>query len=245
MAGMGSDDLQNPKYQLEEGCLIDQLVGQYMAHVLGLGYLAKPENMQKTLQSILKYNQRETLFEHFNNMRSYAMGDEKALLMVSYPKAGRPKVPFPYWSEVMTGFEYTAAVGMLYEGMETEGLGVIRNIRDRYDGSKRNPFDEAECGHHYARAMASWAGILAQSGFQFSAVEQVMRFHAKGGNWFWSNGSAWGSCRIAQESGNWSATLKVLYGKVSLKSFRLGEELEKPWKKGQVVREGEALEVIF
>lgn len=241
MGGMGSEDLEHPKYQLEEGCLIDQLVGQYMAHVVGLGYLAKPENLKTTLQSINRYNKRETLFEHFNNMRSHAMGDEKALLMVSYPKGGRPEVPFPYWSEVMTGFEYTAAIGMLYEGMEAEGLEVIRNIRSRYDGSKRNPFDEAECGHHYARAMASWAGVLAQSGFQFSAVEQSMQFHPKTGKWFWSNGSAWGTCLISNENGNWVVDLKVLHGEASLKSFQLGEGLKKRFKEVQTVGEGNRL----
>ena len=243
MAGMGSKDLQNPQYQLEEGCLIDQLVGQYMAHVLGLGYLAKPENIQTTLKSIKKYNQRETLFEHFNNMRSYAMGDEKALLMVSYPNGGRPEVPFPYWSEVMTGFEYTAAIGMLYEGMETEGLEVIRNIRDRYNGSKRNPFDEAECGHHYARAMASWAGILAQSGFQFSAVEQSMKFRAKAGKWFWSNGSAWGVCTLFKQKENWIADLTVMHGKIDIQHFSLGEEATCFFNETKTITEGESLEI--
>ena len=212
-----------------------------MAHVVGLGYLAKPENLKTTLQSINRYNKRETLFEHFNNMRSYAMSDENALLMVSYPKGGRPEVPFPYWSEVMTGFEYTAAIGMLYEGMEAEGLEVIRNIRSRYDGSKRNPFDEAECGHHYARAMASWAGILAQSGFQFSAVDQSMQFHPKAGKWFWSNGSAWGTCLISNKHGNWVVDLKVLHGEASLKSFQLGEGLKKRFKEVQTVGEGNRL----
>lgn len=135
--------------------MIDQLVGQYMAHVIGLGYLINEDNVKKTLASIFKYNKKESMFDYFNNMRSYALGDEKSILMASWPKGGRPKVPFPYFSETMTGFEYTAAIGMLYEGMEKEGLEAIKNIRDRYDGKKRNPFDEAECGHHYARAMAS------------------------------------------------------------------------------------------
>ena len=71
----------------------------------------------------------------------------------------------------MTGFEYTAAVGMLYEG-QTRGLKCIAAIRDRYDGRKRNPFDEAECGHHYARAMATWAAVLALTGFRYSGVDK-------------------------------------------------------------------------
>ena len=76
-------------------------------------------------------------------MRSYALGDEAALLMASYPH-GRPANPFPYFTEVMTGFEYAAAIGMLYEGQTAAGLRCIQNIRDRYDGRKRSPFDEAE-----------------------------------------------------------------------------------------------------
>ena len=70
----------------------------------------------------------------------------------------------------MTGFEYTAAVEMLQEGMEAQGLRCIEAIRARYDGRKRSPFDEAECGHHYGRAMASWAAVLAWTGFRWSGV---------------------------------------------------------------------------
>ncbi|WP_430811965.1 MULTISPECIES: GH116 family glycosyl-hydrolase [unclassified Carboxylicivirga] len=223
MSSMGSKSIDNPEFQLETGCLVDQLVGQYMAHVLGLGYLVKEQNVKTTLQSILKYNQCEDMYEHFNNMRSYAMGDEKALLMASWPKGGRPKSPFPYWSEVMTGFEYTAAIGMLYEGMEQEGVECIKNIRDRYDGQKRNPFDEAECGHHYARAMASWAGIIAESGFQYSAIDKSIQFTDKPGKYFWSNGSAWGMCEITQDGKGFKVTLEVLYGELALSSFQLRE----------------------
>jgi uncharacterized protein (DUF608 family) len=205
-----------PSYQLAKGCLVDQLVGQYMAHICGLGYLAPEKHIETTLQSILKYNYRETMAGHFNNMRSYALGDESALLMASWPK-GRPKVPFPYFSEVMTGFEYTAAVGMIYEGMEQEGLKVIRNIRARYDGAKRSPFNEAECGHHYARAMASWASVIALSGFQYSAIDKSMTFTSTPGTYFWSNGSAWGTCKVSDNK----AELNVLSGEIELRSFTI------------------------
>ena len=72
----------------------------------------------------------------------------------------------------MTGFEYSAATLMLYYGMEKEGVECIANIRRRYDGERRNPWDEAECGHHYARAMAAWTGVLALSGFRYHAAEK-------------------------------------------------------------------------
>ncbi len=102
----------------------------------------------------------------------------------------------------MTGFEYTAAVGMLYEDRIDDGLKCIQNIRDRYDGRKRSPFNEAECGHHYARAMASWAAVLAMTGFNYSSVEKSMTFAAKDGTFFWSNGYAWGSCCLKRSAGS-------------------------------------------
>jgi non-lysosomal glucosylceramidase len=229
-----------PRYQLAKGCLVDQLVGQYMAHICGLGYLASGENIKTTLQSILKYNYRESMVNHFNNMRSYALGDESALLMASWPK-GRPKVPFPYFSEVMTGFEYTAAVGMIYEGMEKEGLQVIRNIRKRYDGAKRNPFNEAECGHHYARAMASWASVLALTKFQYSAIDKTINFRNQIGKWFWSNGYAWGTCEISEDS----IILTVKKGILKVGKVMLENEIVSEFKGLQHIEEGEKLKINF
>ncbi len=214
--GMGSKDLSNPDFQLGKGCLVDQLVGQYMAHICGLGYLGKAANIRTTLATIMKCNYVTDFSQMFNNMRSYAMGDESGLIMASWPK-GRLKVPFPYFSEAMTGFEYTAAVGMLFEGQVDDGLKCIKSIRDRFDGYKRNPYDEPECGHHYARAMASWAAVIALSGFHYSGVDKSMSFAAEPGDYFWSNGNAWGTCLV--EKGK--ATLSVLGGKLELNRFSL------------------------
>jgi non-lysosomal glucosylceramidase len=220
LIGMGAKDPTKPDYQLGSGCLVDQLVGQYMAHVCDLGYLLKPANVRRTLLSIMKYNLRDGLFGHFNCMRSFALGDESALLMASYPD-NRPANPFPYFTEVMTGFEYTAAIGMLYEGQVDDGLKCIRNIRDRYDGRKRSPFDEAECGHHYARAMASWAAVLAMTGFGYSGVEKSMTFSARDGTFFWSNGYAWGTCSFKKNDKDIQVELSVLHSRLPLSKFIL------------------------
>lgn len=185
-----------PAFQLGPGCLVDQLVGQYMAHLCGLGYLARPEHVRQTMQSIMKYNFVPDFSRHFNNMRSYVLGDESGLLMASWPK-GRLRVPFPYFAEVMTGFEYCAATGMIYEGLTSDALTCVRAIRSRFDGARRNPFDEPECGHHYARAMASWSLVVALADFQYSGVEQRMGFTSTPGTYFWSNGASWGLCRIS------------------------------------------------
>ena len=220
LVGMGAADVSHPDYQLAQGCLVDQLVGQLLAHVCNLGYLVDPAHVRKTLESILKYNRKADLHEHFNSMRGFALDSEEALLMASYPK-GCPRNPFPYFTEVMTGFEYTAAVGMIYEGMEEEGLNCIQALRDRYDGLKRNPFDEAECGHHYARAMASWAAVLALTGFHYSAVSGTMTLSPRPGRHFWSTGFAWGSCRLSLSGNECRLNLKVHQGTVALSRLNL------------------------
>jgi uncharacterized protein (DUF608 family) len=238
-AGMGAMTLDEPDLQLGAGCLVDQLVGQYMAHVCGLGYLLDPQKVRKALCSIMKYNFKRGFGDHFNHLRSFVLGDESALLMATYPKGRRPRRPFPYYNEVMTGFEYAAAAGMLYEGQIENGLKVIEAIRKRYDGSKRNPFDEAECGHHYARAMAAWAAMLALTGFHYSAVQGAMSFAAKDGRHFWSNGYAWGVCEQRSSAKGVTVKLSVLGGALSLKRFVLTGAGEVVFDRSKTIRRGQ------
>ena len=234
--GMGAASGQTPDYQVGEGCLVDQLVGQYMAHIVGLGYLLSPENVRATLQSLYKYNFKQELYDHWNNMRTFALNDEAAMLICSWPKGGRPKIPFPYFSEVMTGFEYQAAVHLIYEEFIEQGLSVIRGIRARYDGKRRNPWDEAECGHHYARAMASWGAVLGLSGYHYSGVKQELGFRPRINpqefQTFWSTGKAWGSFRQSQIGNSQEAELSVKHGEITLKTLSLGWIIEeiKPTK---------------
>lgn len=65
-----------------------------MAHICGLGYLGDKKHIHTTMESIMKYNYVSDFSRHFNNMRSYVMGEEAGLLMASWPK-GRLEVPFP------------------------------------------------------------------------------------------------------------------------------------------------------
>ena len=216
--GLGAEDVEHPDFQLGAGCLADQLVGQYMAHICGLGYLLDPSHIRTTLANVMKYNYKSGFFDHFNHERSFVLNDESGLLMATYPKGRRPQTPFACHSEVMTGFEYTAAAHMLYEGQTSNGLKIIESVRARYDGKKRNPFDEPECGRHYARAMASWAAILALTGFRYSAVERSIDFaYSKTpARWFWSSGYAWGTLSQRPTAGHSSVALKVLGGKIVL-----------------------------
>ena len=218
---MGTRDPADPDLQLGPGCLVDQLVGQFFAHLNGLGYLLSPENVASTHQAIMRHNFRRSFFHHFNHARTYVLNDESALLMATWPRGGRPKRPFPYANEVMTGFEYTAAVGMILEGQLADGLEVIEAIRARYDGLRRNPFDEAECGHHYARAMASWGAVLALFGYEYCGVRKLMRFAAREQFAFWSNGAAFGRCRIRANGGGWEVEIGCSEGALELERFEL------------------------
>ncbi|MFI6829040.1 GH116 family glycosyl-hydrolase [Kribbella sp. NPDC050241] len=214
---MGAADPTNPVLQLGDGCLVDQLVGQHLARLTQLGSLHDTDRVVTTLRSILKHNGRSGFFGHFNHMRSYVLGDESAVLMCSYPRGNRPERPFPYFSEVMTGFEHILAVGLISEGLVDEGLKVIADIRARYDGERRNPFDEAECGHHYARAMASWGAVIALTGFDYDGRTGVMRFapQVAGSRHFWSTGDAFGTVDLAE------GTLHVREGSLRLTSIEL------------------------
>jgi uncharacterized protein (DUF608 family) len=228
--------------QSGKGCQIDQLAGQYMAHAAGLGYVLDPDHVQTTLKSIMKNNYTEGFNDHLNTFRSFALGDEAGLTIVSYPHGDLPDFPQPYYTEVMTGFEYSTAAHMIYEGQLEAGLKVYRSVRDRFDGHKRNPFNEGEYGHRYARAMAAWAGILAYTGFQYSAVEKSMHFNPRPGKYFWSNGYQYGTVEIRDKGGNRAVSLTSMSGDLSLNNFVLNGYGQISFRKGQSFGEGETID---
>jgi non-lysosomal glucosylceramidase len=119
-------DFRSPPLQLANACLVDQLVGVLIGKVSGINGLLDPVHVRRTLETIHKHNFHRSLHNHFNHMRTFALGDEAATVMASYPHGDRPEVPFPYYTEVMTGFEYTAAIHMLYEGMTEQGLELMQ-----------------------------------------------------------------------------------------------------------------------
>jgi uncharacterized protein (DUF608 family) len=218
-------DPQNPTYQLGDGVLIDQLVGQYAAKLVGLGDVLEPKNVSKTLDTIFENNFKVNMHGHFNNMRSYVLGDEPGVLMCSYPLGVRGARPFPYFAEVMTGFEYTLAVGHIQDGSRETAQTIISSIRSRYSGKRRNPFDEAECGHHYARALASWSSLVAWTGFEWDALGQTMTFGLSDPNsrMFWSVGNAMGEVRLGESDSLATASLEVFQGSIEISKLLLGD----------------------
>ncbi len=222
-----------PKYQYGEGCLSDQLLGQYLAHVAGLGYILDKDHVDKAMESIFKYNFVKNLSSFSNVQRVYALNEEAGLLLCSWPKGARPSLPFVYSDEVWTGIEYQVAASLIYSGLIEEGLTVVKAARDRYRGFNRNPWDELECGHHYARAMASWALLLGLSGFQYDGVSGFIAFSPRINRddffSFWSSGSGWGSFEVKGKE----LRLKVEEG--SLKLSKLGVSKEYGFKSAERV----------
>ena len=163
--GMSDMDPADPELQLGDGCLIDQLIGPVVAGIAGLPHRLDAQHVAATNASILKHNRQTGFHAHFNPFRCYASADDEAVLMAAYPdRVTRPERPFPYYGEVMTGFEYSFALQLLQSDERTEAERVVAAIRARHSGSNRNPFDEIECGHHYVRAMASWGLFNAWTG---------------------------------------------------------------------------------
>lgn len=213
-------ELGEIKYQIGEGCHVDQVIGQWYAHIVGLGYIFDPGKMKQAVHAIYKYNFIDCLRDYANACRIYALNDESGLLICTWPNGGSPKVPVPYADECMNGFEYQAACHMIYEGFVEEGLTVVNAIRDRYDGERRNPWNEFECGSNYARSMASYSLLLALSGFRYDMTEGRIGFNPPvnkdGFRCFWSLNRGWGE--FGHRDGGLHVDVK--YGELDLSVFQ-------------------------
>lgn len=166
---------EGPKYQYGRGCLSDGVLGSWLALVCGVGQVMDARKVTSHLSAVHKYNLKKDLSAYPNPQRpSYANGNEGGLLLCTWPKGGELSLPFVYSNEVWTGIEYQVASHLMLMGRVTEGLDIVRACRDRYDGRVRNPFDEYECGHWYARALSSYALLQGLSGARYDAVDQVL-----------------------------------------------------------------------
>jgi uncharacterized protein (DUF608 family) len=223
--GMGAGDTLKPDYQMGNACLADQLLGQMQAHIASLGYLLDEAHVRAALKSIFKYNYRPNLSEHVDLQRTYALNDEGGVVVATYPLGKRPEIPFPYFGEIWTGMDYQFAASLAFEGMMTEALSVVESTRRRFDGERRNPWNEPECGHHYARALASWACFAAWSGFRYSAPQRELtlmpRTRRQAFRCFWSVPSGWGSFTHTLKPPGQSVQVQVAEGSIAVERLAL------------------------
>jgi len=220
---------EGPKYQYGSGCISDGVIGDWMASFYGIRTPLARQHVRSTLHAIFSNNFKTDLSQHANAQRpGYAMGHEPGLLLCSWPRGGKPTLPFVYSDEVWTGIEYQVAAHLISEGFVTEGLTIVKALRSRYDGRVRNPWNEYECGNFYARAMASYALVAAASGFRYSAVEKTLWFAPKlpvrPFTSFFSTASGFGTITMQHDS----VEVRVVEGQLKVEKLVL-EERTHPW----------------
>jgi uncharacterized protein (DUF608 family) len=169
---------EGPKYQYGTGCLSDGILGAWMAEVCAVPVPVDPQKVASHLEAVHRHNFRTDLSGHANPQRpTYAAGGEGGLLLCTWPRGGKPSLPFVYSDEVWTGIEYQVASHLMWLGRVEQGLEIVRACRARYDGRVRSPFDEYECGHWYARAMASYAMLEGLTRARYDAVTKTLHLH--------------------------------------------------------------------
>lgn len=239
-----------------DGCHIDQVFGESWAWQVGLPRILLPDASKKSLKSLFRYNFSPDVGKYRSAMKAvkggrwYALPGEPGLLMCTWPHGGAEKSPganqadwaVGYFNECMTGFEHQAASHMIYEGLVTEGLAVERAIHDRYDGNKRNPYNEIECSDHYARAMASYGVFLAACGFGYHGPNGHLTFKPKiGADNFkaaFTTSEAWGTYSQNRVGNKLTCRIEVKWGWLQLTKLTLAGRLDPArvhvdWKPGK------------
>ncbi|HEY5078398.1 MAG TPA: GH116 family glycosyl hydrolase, partial [Opitutaceae bacterium] len=211
---------EGPKYQYGTGCLSDGVLGCWIALACGVGQVLDTDKVRSHLRAVHRHNFKADLFTHANPQRpTYANGHEGGLLLCSWPRGDMLSLPFVYSNEVWTGIEYQAASHMILMGLVDEGLEIVRACRARYDGRVRNPFDEYEWGHWYARAMASYGLLQALSGARYDAVEGILHLEpAVRGDFrcFLSTATGYGTVGVSDGR----PFLKVVSGAIPVRDIR-------------------------
>lgn len=210
---------EGPKYQYGNGCLADGIIGAWFNAVCGLPEFLDRSKVHSHLIAVHQNNLKTDLSDHVNPQRpGFGAGSDGGLLLCTWPDGDQPSLPFVYSNEVWTGIEYQVASHLMMQGEVEKGLEIVREVRRRYDGSIRNPFNEYECGHWYARALSSYALIQGLTGLFYDAVDKVLYIRSQVGDNF--------QCFISTETGyglaglkNGEPFLKVVSGTIEVDRF--------------------------
>ncbi|HUP12226.1 MAG TPA: GH116 family glycosyl hydrolase, partial [Niastella sp.] len=212
--------MEGPKYQYGKGCLSDGVLGAWIGRMCGLEDIMDAQKTVSHLASVYKYNLRDDLSEHANPQRpAYALGHEGGLLLCTWPKGGKLSLPFVYSDEVWTGIEYQVASHLMLAGKIQEGLRIVRLCRQRYDGRIRNPFNEYECGHWYARAMSSYGLLQGLTGVRYDAVDKTLYIDSKIGDFTSFISTATGFGNISLNKGK--PKLTTVYGTIDVAKVKV------------------------
>jgi uncharacterized protein (DUF608 family) len=217
---------KHPRDQYGEGCLSDQLFGQGWARQLGLGLIYPEEKVKQALASVWKYNWAPDVGPHnaaHKPEREFASPGEAGLFTCTWPRSEHLKDGVRYRDEVWTGIEYQVAGHMAWEGMAEQALVIVRAVHDRYHPRKRNPYNEVECGDHYARALASWGVFTALAGFEHHGPRGRIAFAPRvtpdDFRAAFTAAGGWGSFRQRREGGVQTEAVEVRWGRLRLREL--------------------------
>jgi non-lysosomal glucosylceramidase len=220
---------------------IDMLLGQWWANQLNLGQIYPMDRTLLALQGIYETN----IFtdpgrpEYPKRYRDFLGTGDSGWQMVVWP-GPVPSNTIHYYSEVMSGFEYSLAATLLQYGKVREGLSVVRTIYDRYDGRLRDssevttrhnstvfgtgsPVGEDECGDFYARALSSWSTLLALQGFRYDGPKGILGFKPvwkpEDHRSFFTTAEGWGLFSQQREGGIQKQQIELKYGTLAVREL--------------------------
>ncbi len=223
-------DLQeHPRWQYGDGCLADQMIGQGWAHQVGLGYLYPQDMVRSALKAIWDYCWAPDVGPHNEAhapYRWYAYPGEAGLFTCTWPRSRHPgEQSTRYRNEIWTGIEYQVAGHMAWEGMLTEALAICRGIHERYHPSKHNPWNEIECGDHYARAMAGWGVLTGICGFEYHGptgrLSFAPRLNPDNFKCVFTAAEGWGSLVQIQDDNRQINRIDIKWGSLCLNTLTI------------------------
>ncbi|MCX7846693.1 MAG: GH116 family glycosyl hydrolase [bacterium] len=201
----------------DEGCLADQLLGQWAAHLCGLSLPLDPRRVKRALRYIMKQN-----YHPEYGLRNCRWPGDSFL----------HEVDKDTWVDqantVWSGVELAFASLLLYEGMWRDALRVIKQVDTRYRHWGMY-FDHQEFGGHYYRAMSAWGimnGLLglAMKNGRYTFAPRVPGDEVR---LFFSHARGTGLYSRQKERGKEVIRLEVVSGEFCAREVELGSRVAK------------------